>query len=276
MSLRQILILAVALIAAIGALLLVRNMSAPAVQTVAPATGPMVLVAAKDIPTGSAAQPDMLAWVAWPEGALNATFVTQTANPKALEEYVGAIARIDILAGEPVTDGRLVKKGNQGFFAAMIEPGYRAVALPISRETAAAGFIMPGDRVDVILSRELDAGAGGRGGDKEVRSDVILENVKVLSIGEAVRPADGEPKPMEGAVATLELSPRDSETFALARKMGDVTLALRSVQADAGRLDSARRPGVRVLDQGPPPTSEVRVHAFGAVTSTPVDGGGRP
>ncbi|NDC59442.1 MAG: Flp pilus assembly protein CpaB, partial [Alphaproteobacteria bacterium] len=165
-----------------------------------------------------------------------------------------------------------VKRGDKGFFAATIRPGYRAVAMPITRDTAAANFIMPNDRVDVVLARKVDARGRGEG---EVRSDVILENVRVLSIGEEIKPKDGEVKPIDGAVATLELAPRDVETLALARKLGDLSLALRAVESDNGRLDTARRSGVRVLDQGGGGLSGaagVKVHAYGRVAAPEAGG----
>ncbi|MFZ4601404.1 MAG: Flp pilus assembly protein CpaB [Caulobacterales bacterium] len=276
MSVQRILILAVALLAAIGALLLVRNASGastavPAALSATP-QGVKILVASKDIPTGVAAQADMLTWVVWPGNAMNPAFVTEEAAPKAAEEFLGAVARVDILSGEPITAARLVKRGDKGFFAATIRPGYRAVAMPITRDTAAANFIMPNDRVDVVLARKVDARGRGEG---EVRSDVILENVRVLSIGEEIKPKDGEVKPIDGAVATLELAPRDVETLALARKLGDLSLALRAVESDNGRLDTARRSGVRVLDQGGGGLSGaagVKVHAYGRVAPTEAGG----
>lgn len=275
MSVQRIVILAVALLAALGALLLVRNASGPsAAAEPAAIEGPMVLIAVKDIPAGVPANADMLAWTTWPAAAVNDAFITQAADPKALETYTGAVARLDIQAGEPITPKRLVKRGDKGLFAATIRPGYRAIAMPITPETAAANFIAPGDRVDVILARKIEA-ADGRGSD-EVRSDVILEDVRVLSIGAEIRTQDGEPKPTEGSVATLELSPRDAETFALARKLGDLSLALRAIEPSSdGRLDSARRPGVRALDQGVQDGGGVRVHAFGNV-ETAAAGAGAP
>lgn len=271
MSVQRIVILAVALLAALGALLLVRNASGPQAAAPVAVEGPMVLIAVKDIPAGVAAQADMLAWTSWPADAVNTAFITQAADPKALETYTGAVARTDVQAGEPITEKRLVKRGDRGLFAATIRPGYRAVAMPITPETAAANFITPGDRVDIILARKID-GLDGRG-LSEVRSDVVLEDIRVLSVGEQIRTQDGEPKPMEGTVATLELSPRDAETFALARKLGDVSLALRAIEPTDGRLDTARRIGVRALDQGIQDAGGVRVHAFGSVETAASNSG---
>jgi pilus assembly protein CpaB len=192
---------------------------------------------------------------------VHASFLTQAAAPKSLEEFTGAVARADILAGEPITAQRLVRPGDQGFLAALLTPGFRAVALPISRETAASGFIMPNDRVDVLLAREIESDRG----EGRVASSIILENIRVLSIGEALRAAAAEPAVLDGSTATLELSPRDAETLAMAQKMGEVRLALRSLDGDAPVM-SSRRAGALALDQGAGrDAGGVRVHAFGAV-----------
>jgi pilus assembly protein CpaB len=272
MSMRQILILGVALVAAIAALFLVRAANNQPQQVLAPqpvqTTGPMILVAAQDMPAGETAQPADLKWAPWPQEQVNPAFIQQTVDPQALEGFVGAVARVDVLKGEPVTPQRLVKKGDQGFFAAMLTPGYRAVALPISSDTAAAGFIMPNDRVDIILTRKTES----QRGDGEVLSDVVLENVRVLTIGAAVRapPQDGEtPKPLEGNVATVELSPRDAEVLAMSRKLGDVSLALRALAGENARLRvaSAQRPA-RALEQTGGEPLGVRVHGFGSTAES--------
>ncbi|MFZ4070362.1 MAG: Flp pilus assembly protein CpaB [Caulobacterales bacterium] len=267
MSLRQIIILAVALIAALGALVLVRATSASGqrramAQPAAANTGPMILVATQDIEPGMTAQASSLGWTAWPNDAANPAFIQQGAQPQALETFTGAVAREKILQGEPILPGRLVKAGDQGFFAAILTPGYRAVAVPITRETAVAGFLMPNDRVDVVLSRKVEGGP--RGGEGEVRSDIVLENVRVLSVGDIYKTeSKDEPRPVEGSTANLELSPRDVETLAMARKLGDIQLVLRGIEPSNQALAaaSARRNG-RALQQTPD-TVGVRVHAFG-------------
>jgi pilus assembly protein CpaB len=283
MSVRQLVFLGIALLAAVAALVVVRGAMNQPSSVAVPApegpTGPQVLVAAKDLAPGEAATPDALAWVAWPEDGLNAAFVAQETAPKAIEEFTGAVARGGILKGEPIRADRLIRRGQQGFFAAVVQPGYRAVALPITDETAAAGFIVPSDRVDVILTRKLTI---SRGSDsyEEVRSDAVLENVKVLSIGEQLsdpNAAGGPPKRLEGSVATLELSPRDAETLAMADELGDLSLALRGVEDDAaaGAVLSARRRGARALEQFvEEDTGNVRVHAFGSVSEAKVTGNG--
>jgi pilus assembly protein CpaB len=280
MSMRQILVLAVAAMAAIAALFLVRGMAAkpkPAdVTNVAP--GLPVLVAAKALEPGDATVPGDIVWVNFPPQAVSESFVQQATTPNATTDLVGAVARMAIAKGEPITTGKLVKPGEQGFMAAMLTPGYRAVSIPISAQTAAAGFILPNDRVDVLATRALPTAPGAQG--EQVRSDVILEDVRVLAIDQKFRAEAGAPAPAVGGVATLELSPRDAETLAMAEKMGTVSLALRGIENEPDNLKvaSARRKGARVLRQGLEETGQIKVHGFGVIQEVPVSssqGGGR-
>lgn len=270
MSVRQIIVLAVALIAAIGALVMVRGLGRTpekAEPTVA-VSGPRVLVAARDVAVGVALQPNDLEWRLWTATALSPNFIEDTEDPKALETYTGAVARMGLVAGEPIMEGRVVKPGDQGFMAAIVSPGYRAVSVRISEETAAAGFILPNDRVDVILTRKVDLPSGGGGGStEEVRSGVMLQDVRVLAIDKTFKanPAATEPEPIRGSVALLELTPRDSELLAMAEEMGDLTLVLRPViPASATDKAGSQRRVTTVLEQNAAARDQIRVHSFGS------------
>lgn len=269
MSVRQIIVLAVALLAAIGALVMVRGLGGRArekAETTVAVTGPRVLVAAKDVALGVALQPGDLEWRLWTATALSPNFVEETEDPKAVENYTGAVARQALLAGEPIIEGRVVKPGQQGFMAAIVNAGYRAVSVPISEESAASGFILPNDRVDVILTRKVTLTDVGGGGTEEVRSGVVLQDVRVLAIDKTFKadPAAAEPEPIEGSVALLELTPRDSELLAQADEMGDISLALRPVLSNAKEKTGSQRRTTAALDQGATTRDQVRVHSFGA------------
>jgi pilus assembly protein CpaB len=275
MSVRQIIVLVVALIAAIGALIMVRGLGRKpeSAQTTVAVSGPRVLVAAKDVALGVALQPSDLEWRLWTATALSPNFIEETEDPKALENYSGAVARMGLVAGEPIMEGRVVKPGAQGFMAAIVTPGYRAVSVPISEETAAGGFILPNDRVDVILTRKVTIAAGG-GGDstEEVRSGIVLQDVRVLAIDKTFKadPAATEPTPIEGSVALLELSPRDSELLAMADEMGELALALRPVMpASATDKTGSQRRSTTALEQNTT-RNQVRVHAFGSASDQSV------
>ena len=276
MSVRQLIVLGVALLAAVGALFMVRGMSGHPAQTATPLVaelGPRVLVASKDVLAGVALQPGDLEWRQWTPTALSPNFSEESEDAKAVETYTGAVARQALLAGEPVIAERVVKPGEQGFMAALVKPGLRAVAIAISADNAVAGFIMPNDRVDIILTRKVQIAGAGGASSEEARSDIILQNVRVLAIEETFRRPTGEEAddPIRGDTATLELSARDAETLALADELGDVSLALRGVENDGSQSTSAsqarRNAGVMAQSAS---GDEIRVHAFGSVKALAV------
>jgi pilus assembly protein CpaB len=272
MSVRQIIVLAVALLAAIGALVMVRGLGArpqKAEQTVA-ITGPRVLVASKDVAPGVALQPSDLEWRMWTPTALSPSFIEESEDAKALETYTGAVARQALVAGEPIIEGRIVKPGEQGFMAAIVTPGLRAVSVPISGETAASGFILPNDRVDVILTRKVTVLDIGGGSTEEVRSGIVLNDVRVLAIDKTYKneTSTTAPEPIEGSIALLELSPRDSELLAMADEMGDLSLALRPimpVNAKEKTGAGSQRNQTAALEQNARAArDQIRVHSFGS------------
>lgn len=277
MSVRQLIVLGVALIAAVGALFTVRTIGRRPVEKAATTmaeVGPRVLVAAHDVAAGMVLQPSDLEWRVWAQTAVSPSFIEEKEDAKAVETYTGAVARQSLVAGEPIIADRVVQPGEQGFMAAIVKPGLRAVAIAISAENAVAGFIMPNDRVDVILTRKVQVN-GGSG--EEARSDIILQDIRVLAIEETYRRPTGDAAddPITGDTATLELTPRDAETLALADELGDISLVLRGVEHEATNLktpSSARR-GAGVLAQGNI-GDEIRVHSFGSVKQQTISKGG--
>jgi pilus assembly protein CpaB len=186
-----------------------------------------ILVAKNDIGLGqSVAGPD-LHWQVWPVAAAGPYFIRKSEKPDAIEEFTGSIARSAIVAGEPVREAKLIKSNGSGFLAAILPSGMRAVSTEISPETGAGGFILPNDHVDVILSRRDRAAEKAAGHDSFV-SETILLNIRVLAIDQTIQEKDGQ-KVVVGKTATLELAPHQAETLALARQMGTLSLALRSI-----------------------------------------------
>lgn len=143
----------------------------------------------------------------------------------------GAIVKEPIFANEPVTDRKLVRAGQSGFLAVVLQPGMRAMAVPVSVETAAGGFILPGDRVDVLLSRQI--GSGQNGGVAQFASETVMRNVRVLAVDQTTAPVNGA-QAVVGAVATVEVSAEDAEELNLAQAQGDLSLVLRSYADIAG------------------------------------------
>ncbi|MGE0740570.1 MAG: Flp pilus assembly protein CpaB [Hyphomonadaceae bacterium] len=268
MSARQLIVLVIAAVAAIGALLLIRGMGSTAENTsaeaVEPIAGEQVLVAARDVPQGAALTPSDVAVALFPESSLAPSFIRLSQSPSAQADFVGAVTRRAFAQGEPITLGSVVQPEGRGFLAAQLEPGFRAVALEIDAATAAGGFIQPNDRVDVIMTQKSQ----GEGGGEQIRSEIVLQDIRVLALGETTETQDeGEaPQRIEASVAVLELSQADARTLALADEMGDISLALRGVQVETVGMRGQSRGNAGLSQQN----GSVRVHAFGSVS-----GGGR-
>lgn len=289
----RIVVICIAAVSAIGLALVVRAMGsgAPtAVATAAPVVEvvPMakVLVAASNLEPGRRLADSDLAWKDWPVADVNPMFVTDgtvqvpggetpetrpegavasvtraatnLATGGAKGDYVGSVVREPILAGEPIVGRKIVRAGDSGYMAAYLEPGMRAMAIRVTVETAAGGFILPGDRVDVLLTRETNLSNAGSDDASRAKftSSIVMQNVKVLAIDQSTRAGDDE-QAVVGATATMELSPRDAETLALAKSEGELSLVLRSYADTAGPsggVGSAARQAsaVRVYRGGAP------------------------
>jgi pilus assembly protein CpaB len=192
-----------------------------------------ILVAKSDIGLGQSVKPDDLQWQAWPAATANANFINRASKADAVKEITGSIARSPFIAGEPIREQKLVKADGSGFMAAILPAGYRAISTEISPETGAGGFILPNDRVDVILTKR-EKHPDGKSPDIS-NSEVILSNVRVLAIDQAPKEKDGA-SALVGKTVTLELKPEQAEMLARSRQTGSLTLALRSI-ADANATD---------------------------------------
>jgi pilus assembly protein CpaB len=254
----RIVVLAIALSAGGVAAYLVSNTdkqqqepAAPVVQL--PTTE--VLVAKVDIGLGQAIKPGDLSWQAWPEAASN-VFIRRSDRPDAANQLVGSIARFPFITGEPIREQKLVKADGSGFMAAILPTGMRAVSTEISPETGAGGFILPNDRVDVLLTRRQKNPDHPEQADISV-SEIILANIRVLAIDQAPKEKDGQTA-VVGKTVTLELRPEQTATLTAARSAGSLSLALRSiadVNVAENRIDEpSRTRGIAVVRYGIPST----------------------
>jgi pilus assembly protein CpaB len=212
--------------------------SAPIVDTAAAKTTD-VLVAANDLPMGHSVKGPDLRWQAWPTESVGSGLVKRSEAPAAAEQTVGSIVRFAIFAGEPIRREKLVKVDGTGFMSAILPSGMRAIAISIDTRgsSSAGGFILPNDRVDVLRTYR-DEDARRAGGVEAFRTETILPNVRVLAIGQNVQERNGE-KVVTGETATLELTPAQAELVTLAQKVGQLSLALRSL-ADASEPQEVR------------------------------------
>ena len=185
-----------------------------------------ILVAKSDIGLGQPVKPEDLQWQTWPASAAGSNLVNRSSRAEAIKEIAGSIARAPFIAGEPIREQKLVKANGSGFMAAILPTGMRAISTEISPETGAGGFILPNDRVDVILTkREKNPERGAGDG---VQSEMILSNIRVLAIDQAPKEKEGI-NTLVGRTVTLELKPEQAELLARSRQNGTLALALRSI-----------------------------------------------
>ena len=244
MKLFRILILVVALGAGGIAAYLALNLgpeapAGPTVVELAPQIQSQdVLVAASDIGQGQKLTAENVRWQRWPEEAINPGYIQKQTTPDAVEKLKGSVVRSQFIAGEPIRESKLAHAGS-GFMSAILPPGKRAIAVRVSAQNTAGGFILPNDRVDVIQTVSQQASPDSA---SENVSRTILTNVKVLAVDQTVdeQPAAGAEgaEGAEGAVvvgktATLELDPEQAELVTAAEASGTLSLALRSF-ADSG------------------------------------------
>src|SRR3954471_7480314 len=210
-----------------------------------------ILVAKSDIGLGQPVKPEDLQWQTWPASA-GKNLVNRASRAEAIKEIAGSIARAPFIAGEPIREQKLVRANGSGFMAAILPTGMRAISTEISPETGAGGFILPNDRVDVILSKREKNPDRPNSGDV-VNSEIILSNVRVLAIDQTIEEKNGQ-KVVVGKTATLELKPEQSESLSRARQSGTLSLALRSLadakEVEVKRDDGGKRDSVNVVRFG--------------------------
>jgi pilus assembly protein CpaB len=197
-----------------------------AAQPVAQLPTAEVLVARGDIGLGQVVKPEDLQWQNWPAEGVSNSLISRGSRAEAIKEIAGSIARAPFIAGEPIREQKLVKANGSGFMAAILPTGFRAISTEISPETGAGGFILPNDRVDVLLSKRDKS--PDKGGPDLISSEIILTNIRVLAIDQAPKEKEGM-NALVGKTVTLELKPEQAETLARSRQSGTLSLALRSI-----------------------------------------------
>lgn len=260
----RVLILGLAAVAAIVAALIVRGLFGGAAKPAAaiasrPVAAVSVLVAASDIRAGAKLTPEMVKWQSWPQANASGSFIT-TRNPEELAHLIdGMVAREPMIAGEPVALTKIVRAQGAGFMSARLQEGMRAVSIDITDSAGTAGFILPDDRVDVLLAQPKNEGG---------ETKTILHNVRVLAIGQTYKQSHDDVV-ISGKTATLEVTPGGAEKLSSGIVKGTVTLALCPlVDASGGNVDgndgsvSVLRYGVRTGGGGmsfPLPATDLQI-----------------
>lgn len=229
-------VLALAVVAAGLAALLARSLVAskePVKAEVAVAPVTEVLVSARDIEVGARLDSTSLRWQGWPANAVSTGFITKAAAPTALTDYDGSVVRAAMLAGEPVMASKIVNLKNAGFMSALVQPGMRALAINVTPQSSAGGFILPNDRVDVLMTRRSQ---DEESGTQTVQGETILRNVHVLAVDQSFNNKSGD-EALVGKTVTLEVTPSQAELLTLSAVEGDISLSLRSIAETGGEND---------------------------------------
>lgn len=251
MSVRNIILIVAAVLIMAGTGLVARSWladqraqmaTAPQAAPQAPVKKTYVLVADSDMPTGSFVKEENLTWQVWPDEKLHPSYLTK--EKTEVKDVVGAVVRRAIAAGEPVTNSRILMPGDRGFLAAVLRPGYRAVAVRVDATSSISGLVFPGDRVDILLTHSV------KNGDIQRRaSETVLTNVRILAIDQKTNDTDESPK--VGKNATLEVTPKQAEMLAVLSELGKLSFALRSLAKDEAELERIAKSGEPLQEPDP-------------------------
>lgn len=281
METRKIIILGAMAVMGIGVFYAMNNLSAPAPAPVQQAVAPKieiqeveyvpVLAIDMDVSTGQRITESMLTSIKWPAEALSANLINLDDQPDAKAEFVNALARQPMAQGETLSRSKVIFAGDSGVMAALLKPGMRAVTTRISVDTAAGGFIQPGDRVDIIIRenfpirRDNNAGTQQRTAERTSLfvAQTLFENVKVLAIDQTFTSGPESGAAIPGSTATFELSQADAELLQEAEGYGDIYLTLRGVTGSGYKGRSA---AVVAREEGPSEPSMLTIYRNGEPT----------
>jgi pilus assembly protein CpaB len=273
MDVKKLALLVGALVIAVITAVMAKNMFAGAgAQQAAAATavpvGPKVLVAKKALPVGTIIDADSFAYQPWPKELMQSAYYIEGSADGDPKRLFGTVVRYQISAGQPVTRGSLVGPQDRGFLAAALGPGMRAVTVPVNTTTGVAGFIFPGDHVDIVLTQQV---AGGGDGPPLKVSETIVRNVRVLATDQRFSGKDDDGKTLVKAFSnvTFEVTPRIAEKVAVAQAMGTLSLSLRSLTDNTAELERAVAAGdVKVPANANPAQERQMLLAF---ANRPID-----
>ncbi len=226
--------------------------------------GPEVLVATRAMPVGTIIEPDSFRFQPWPKDLVqSAYYIKGEVDPAALS---GTVVRYAITAGQPMTQGSLVKPGDRGFLAAALGPGMRAVTVSVGAATSVAGFVFPGDRVDLVLTQEV-----GGDGPALKTSETIIRNLRVLATDQRTTNTNDEGKAevRTFSTVTIEATPRIAEKIAVAQTIGQLSLSLRSIADNTAELERAIAAGEVSVPDNADPKAEKQMLL--AIASRPID-----
>jgi pilus assembly protein CpaB len=273
MDVKKVALLVGALVIAVITAVMAKNMFAGAgaqQAAAAPAVpvGPKVLVAKKALPVGTIIDADSFTFQPWPKELMQSAYYVDGQPDGDPKKLLGTVVRYAVTAGQPVTRGSLVGPQDRGFLAAALGAGMRAITVPVNVSSGVAGFVFPGDHVDLVLTQQVD---GGGDGPALKVSETIIRNLRVLATDQRVTDKDDDGKTQVKVFAnvTLEVTPRIAEKVAVAQSLGSLSLSLRSIADNTSELERAVASGDIKVPAGTRPDQEKQMML--AMANRPVD-----
>ena len=274
MDVKKLALLVGALVIAVVTAIMAKNMFAgagaqqAAAAPVAVPVGPKVLVAKKALPVGTIVDADSFTFQPWPKELLQSAYYVEGSAGANPTQLFGMVVRYPITAGQPATRGSLVGPQDRGFLAAALGAGMRAVTVPVNVSTGVAGFVFPGDHVDLVLTQQVE---GGGDGPALKVSETIIRNIRVLATDQRTtdKDKDGKIEVKTFANVTLEVTPRIAEKIAVAQSLGTLSLSLRSIADNASELERAVAAGDIKVPAGTNPAEEKQM--LQAMANRPID-----
>ena len=274
MDVKKLALLVGALVIAVVTAVMAKNMFAGAgaqQAAAAPAVplGPKVLAAKKALPVGTIVDADSFAFQPWPKELMQSAYYVDGQPDGDPKKLLGTVVRYQITAGQPVTRGSLVGPQDRGFLAAALGPGMRAITVPVNVTSGVAGFVFPGDHVDMVLTQQVD---GGGDGPALKVSETIIRNLRVLATDQRLtdKDDDGKTQVRTFSNVTLEVTPRIAEKIAVAQSLGSLSLSLRSIADNTSELERAVASGDVKIPANADPAQEKQMLL--ALANRPIDG----
>ncbi len=272
MDRKKLLLLVGALIVAIGTAFAARSLFAGAASPQAAAAakvqmGAKVLVANRALPAGTIITADAMGYQPWPKDLVQDVYFTE--DKTDMSKLLGTVVRHPITAGEPVTQGSLVSPGDRGFLAAALGPGMRAVTIPVSARTAVAGFVFPGDHIDLVLTQTVKGAA-----QPLKAAETIMKNLRVLATDQSTEQEqiEGKTRVKTFSTVTVEATPKIAEKIAVAQTIGTLSLSLRSLADNSSELDQAIAMGQVKIPAGTSKADEEKI--IKQAMGKPIESGG--
>lgn len=272
MNVRSLILVIAALLIAVVTAFMARSLmsgdkAAETAAVVKKSTDKKILVAARPLPTGRILLAEDLKWQPWPEDAVSEVYLPE--GSASISDMTGKVVRNAFLAGQPLTKDAVVGPNDRGFLAAVLTPGMRAVTVSTSPTSSVAGFIFPGDRVDLVVSHEVERGDAPR---LKV-SETIIRNVRVLAIDQAIANESGQAK--VGNTATLEATPKQVEKINVMEQLGDISLSLRPLAENGDTVgENDEIVAAMPVDATPTYTTASEVTRFANAARSSGGGGG--